>query len=237
MMSSKDRTDYVYGGIDEDAVEIGTSNMMPNNKTTDYMSLWTAFHRFHTASSWTIDLKYMAASGGTAYSKNDRVLVIRLDNLNPFGDAGHTGYNDNFDTQAEDTVYIQGCFYYYNLGPPDYTALTVAYYDGAGDWVVSDSTADADANGVIESQLHFPDYAGTATEGLWHAVVYMDVIAVPPTDGYIENDPNSIRECAFTVTGEAIPEFPTVIAGIVVAGLCFGIYWWMRRRRLAHVKT
>lgn len=33
-----------------------------------------------------------------------------------------------------------------------------------------------------------------------------------------------------TFSPSAIPEFPTVIAGIVVAGACFSIYWAMRKR-------
>ena len=36
----------------------------------------------------------------------------------------------------------------------------------------------------------------------------------------------------FYVIEGAVPEFPTVIAGIAVVGMCTGIYWWMRRRRL-----
>ena len=42
---------------------------------------------------------------------------------------------------------------------------------------------------------------------------------------------------SFYVAQSAIPEFPTVMAGIMVAGLCFGIYYWMRQRRLAYVKA
>ena len=30
----------------------------------------------------------------------------------------------------------------------------------------------------------------------------------------------------------AIPEFPTVISAIAAMGLCFGVYWWMRRRKV-----
>jgi len=51
------------------------------------------------------------------------------------------------------------------------------------------------------------------------------------------NNPRSHREFQFEATAAAIPEFPTGLAAIVVAGLCFGIYWWMRKRRLAHVKA
>ena len=51
------------------------------------------------------------------------------------------------------------------------------------------------------------------------------------------SDPDYIVEDSFDVEQSAIPEFPTVITVIVVAGLCFGIYYWMRKRRLAYVKA
>ena len=46
------------------------------------------------------------------------------------------------------------------------------------------------------------------------------------TPGYA----NFIADDSFVVDATAIPEFPAVITAIVVAGLCFGIYWWMRKR-------
>ena len=39
-----------------------------------------------------------------------------------------------------------------------------------------------------------------------------------------------IADDTLTVEASAIPEFPTVMAAIGVAGLCCGIYLWMRRR-------
>jgi len=67
-------------------------------------------------------------------------------------------------------------------------------------------------------------------------VVYKD--PDPPPTSYTPGDPNAVADDVFEVTGYAIPEFPTVITGIVVAGACFGIYYWMRRKRqMAHVKA
>jgi len=45
---------------------------------------------------------------------------------------------------------------------------------------------------------------------------------------------------SFTVDDSCIPEFPTVFAAITVPGLCFGIYWRMRKRAkpgMGKVKT
>ncbi|MFC2046850.1 hypothetical protein ACFLTK_01035 [Chloroflexota bacterium] len=39
------------------------------------------------------------------------------------------------------------------------------------------------------------------------------------------------------VQASAIPEFSTIIAAVVVAGLYFGIYCWMRKREMAYVKA
>jgi len=41
---------------------------------------------------------------------------------------------------------------------------------------------------------------------------------------------NFIADDSFVVDASAIPEFPEVMAAIGVAGLCFGIYYWMRKR-------
>jgi membrane protease YdiL (CAAX protease family) len=36
---------------------------------------------------------------------------------------------------------------------------------------------------------------------------------------------------AFSVQQSAIPEFPSVIATLFVAGACFGLYYWIRKWR------
>lgn len=64
--------------------------------------------------------------------------------------------------------------------------------------------------------------------------LYKDVSA--PVD-YSPNDPDSLMELEFTVAGSAIPEFPTAVAAVVTSGMCFSIYYWMRKRRLARVKA
>jgi hypothetical protein len=41
----------------------------------------------------------------------------------------------------------------------------------------------------------------------------------------------TIANLSITVQSTAVPEFPTVISGIVVIGLCLGIYAGMNRRK------
>jgi len=76
---------------------------------------------------------------------------------------------------------------------------------------------------------------GTDTEGDWHCTVYDSQSYSPEfydaNDSHIVADDTSHNEeYAFHVEASAIPEFPTVFTAIGVAGLCSGIYWWMRRR-------
>ena len=146
-----------------------------------------------------------------------------------FNDLAHTIVNNNFDTTAEDTVYTYG----ENFDAS--TAYHIGYYDGDTVLVVSEGQTST-SGGELSGQCYFPTYQETAVPGTWHTVVYDDSVASPPSN-YTADDPNSVVEDSFEVAASAIPEFPAVIAAIVVAGLCFGIYFWMRRRRLAYVKA
>jgi len=100
-------------------------------------------------------------------------------------------------------------------------SYVVRYYDDDGTQVGTDANITVpmvgEPAGVLKSNLACNTNEG-ATAGIWNAKAYL-------SDGttLIAND-------TFTVTPEAIPEFPTVIAALVVAGLCFSIYYWMRKR-------
>ena len=110
----------------------------------------------------------------------------------------------------------------------------VAYYDGSGNFVDSEDNILVDT-GTLDSQ-YLLSTDPLADSGTWHALVqpagagyttfdssYDTVIAAPDTYGLVAND-------AFDVQPSAIPEFSTVFAAIGVIGLCFGIYYWMRKR-------
>jgi len=208
-----------HGAVFWNTILLGESATLPN-AITDYIPMYSAWHRNFGPVSNTVEGKYAAETPKNAFAKNARILVIRLDTLTPFSDSGHATYNNNFDTAGEDTVYIQGCYFKAS------TSYHVAYYDNDGAQVSSDAVS-SDANGVVDSSYYFPGNK-TAAPGTWHAVIYEDTQT--PNTTYLADDPDSTREVAFTVTAAAIPEFPTTLAGIGVTGLCFGIYWWMRRR-------
>ena len=131
---------------------------------------------------------------------------------------------------ATQTAYIYG---------PNFIAshsYTVGYYDDGGTWTASESILSAADNTLSSSYLLSTDITDVA--GTWHAVVFDDDLGSPPgvyadvstTAGYMVED-------AFDVTDSAIPEFPTVMAGIVVAVLSFGVYYWMKQRRLGYVRV
>ena len=150
-----------------------------------------------------------------------------------YSDSGHSTQTDDF-FDSTDHVYMEG------TGFPngDYD---VGYYDGGDSLIL----VALDENITVSTGTLNSEYLltndQTATPGTWHALAqpasatpldssYATAVADP--DGYelLAND-------SFTVQPSAIPEFSTVMAGIMVAGLCFGIYYWMRKRKLAYVKA
>jgi hypothetical protein len=206
---------YIDGVLEDERI-------MRPNAVTDYRPLYAAEHHYFSSASHTLDIRFKSElTSRTNTIKNARILSIRMDTLTPFSDSGHTAYCNNFNEFAKSTVYIQGCYFEVS------TAYHVAYYDNGGDKILSDGVSSG-VNGAVDSQCYFRDYPSSAA-GTWHAVIYKDSVSAPP-ETYSANDANSTRECAFTVTVDAIPEFPTVMAAIGVAGLCFGIYWWIKKR-------
>ncbi len=120
------------------------------------------------------------------------------------------------------------------------------YYDGTitggGDLVAIDEPLSVVGDGILNS-LYDLTTDPLRVAGTWHALVqpasgytgfgvttYDEVIAAPDTYGLLANDSFDVQESAI------VPEFPTVMASIVVVGLCFGIYYWMRKK-LAYVKA
>lgn len=119
----------------------------------------------------------------------------------------------------------------------------VGYYD-------ADDTKRATDNGIAlvsvsggrgtlgnTSDPYEPNYDLTsppAAAGTWHAVVQPSGATAFPSDystlSGAPDDYKLIADDTFTVEASAIPEFPTVMAAIGVAGLCYGIYFWMRKR-------
>lgn len=144
--------------------------------------------------------------------------------------SARTTIRDVFDS-SYNTVYMKGTGFAsgnYNVGYFDGTV------SGGGDWIATDENILVAGDGILNSQYILNTNQGAAA-GTWHALAqpfgatafpatYDAAVAAPDTYKLIAND-------SFTAQASAIPEFPTVVAGIVVAGLCFGIYYWMRQRR------
>jgi len=133
---------------------------------------------------------------------------------------------------ASDTkmVYMYGTNYIASHG------YHVAYYDSGGTKIQSDGVTSTTGNTLSSQYLLTTD--PDAVAGTWHAVVFDDDLGEPPaTYGECSGAAGYMVEDDFEVAESAIPEFPTVMAGITAVGLCFGIYYWLRKKRLAYVKA
>jgi len=137
---------------------------------------------------------------------------------NSYSDSNHNTQCDNF-TDYPSTVYMHG------TGWSEGATYSVVYWDGNGTKRVSDGNITVHEDGNLSSQHTFTT---SEVNGTWNASVY----AVGHVPDSHSNTTWLVADDDFTVTESAIPEFPTVIAGIGVAGLCFGIYYSMRRKRL-----
>jgi len=96
----------------------------------------------------------------------------------------------------------------------------------------------SDSDGYLSAAHTFTE---SDTAGNWHCAVYTsgaNPSSYDPDDTNIVADDTSYTGgYAFHVEQSAIPEFPTVVAAVGVSGLCFGIYYWMRKGRLADVEA
>ncbi len=70
-----------------------------------------------------------------------------------------------------------------------------------------------------------------ATAGTWHAVVF-DNASPPATYAECSGASGYTVEDDLQVGVDAIPEFPAFFSAIGVSGLCFGIYYLIRKRRM-----
>ncbi|MFC1937401.1 hypothetical protein ACFLWY_02430 [Chloroflexota bacterium] len=117
----------------------------------------------------------------------------------------------------------------------------VAYYDAGinGGQKVYPELNITVSGGTLDSTLQLNrDWGGSPpTAGVgWHVLVQPATATDFPLDydtvatGTGPEDYDLLANDSFETTTEAIPEFSTVLAAIAVSGLCFGIYYWMRRR-------
>lgn len=223
-----------YSGTEQPLTNTYTtySTIYPTNPQSGSEWTWLEINNLQAG----VGLRRSASTGGNKESRCTQIWVI-VDytpaTLESYKEAAHTTVwgtvADPYDDTTQ-TAYIYGPNFIASHG------YTVGYYDNDGTKTASVSVLSAADNTLSSQYLLSTDI--NAIAGTWHAVVFDDDLGSPPnayadvstTFGYMVED-------AFEVTNAAIPEFPTVIAGVVVAALSFGIYYWMRQRRLAYVKV
>ncbi|MFC2018743.1 hypothetical protein ACFLU4_02145 [Chloroflexota bacterium] len=151
---------------------------------------------------------------------SDRTTVT-----NTFGTSGNSVYmyGENFDSTGTYKVA------YYNGGTS---------HDGTdGAKLETDEFTD-DADGILDQSLITPLSYPSASYGTWHAVVYKTTGTMPASYDLVSTGDSAYAVTdSFTVQASAIPEFPTIVAAISVTIMCFGTYYWLRKRRLGHAKV
>ncbi len=175
-----------------------------------------------------------SGGSGTANIKSTKIIAIQLNTAESYTDSNYTTVKDNYGS-GETIAYI------WAHGLDISTNYDVVYYDaginggvkqGAGDNGIASSSY-----GNLSSSWDLTGDLDAEGDGDWHAVVYRAGSTPAPNYDNAAGTLGYVCDDRFYVSAAAIPEFPTVIAGIVVAGTCFGIYYWMRKKRLAYVKT
>ena len=148
-----------------------------------------------------------------------------FDNIKMWGSYNDSTWDTVENSFADSTnrVYMWG-----NNFDPGTTK--VGYYDG-GNVLRQTDTYSSWGGGILNwSECYFMDYIAVATAGTWHAVVLLQADDLPAAYADALTDPQFVADDSFTVAATAIPEFPEVMAAIGVAGICFGIYYWMRKK-------
>ena len=155
-----------------------------------------------------------------------------------YSDTARTTGCDSF-SGSTNVVYMKG------TGFLDGTqTYNVSYYDADGTKIATDSNialvSVSGGRGTLgnTSSPYEPTYDFTSnpsvSPGTWNAVAQpYGATAFPSTYSDLSADPDTyelIADDTLTVAASAIPEFSTVISAIAVAGLCCGIYFWMRKR-------
>jgi len=159
-----------------------------------------------------------------------------------YSDTGRLSQVDTF-SNSTNVVYMKGTGFWDDSGLQTYN---VSYYDGGGTKVATDSGVavynPVSDRGDLGNPTGVPSYAPTytftdnptAAPGTWHALVQPTGATTFDTSyTIVSTNPDSydlIADDTCTVDGSAIPEFSTVMAAIGVAGMCFGVYWWMRKK-------
>ena len=149
------------------------------------------------------------------------LFALVISGLPAFGAVTWCSYQDEARTQPCDLFTVKGSSVYMKADGLPSAAKTyqAKYYDATGQILLSYSGQSS--SGVFLSEIRPSDFPASKP-GTWKAELYK----TEPSVVLLATD-------TFKVDQSAIPEFPTVAAGIGVAGLCFGFYYWRRRAWIA----
>ena len=176
--------------------------------------------------SYDLVLRVTCIDAGTPFNLNDQTNYF--DNIKTWGsfsDIDHTVIcNDFSDYGTEHIAYMFG------EGFTPSTTYRVIFWDQVDASWYNRETQDRDTgvDGSLSAQHIF--VAGVDTGGIWYAAIYNNTshepVAYDPNDAYL------VVADDFQAQESAIPEFPTILSGLVVTAVCAAIYCWMRKRRL-----
>ena len=195
-------TDMCYENWLVDATQYAERILQPS-ATTDYVPM-ESFRKFNfAASSHPMKIQYKTGTAGVAvYTKNARVLAVKIDTAESYSGSGHITVSDNF-TTCGNTAYI------WAHGLRLSKTYAVGYYDASATngglrvWNHSGLTSTVYGNLSSEYLLSTDD---SATEGTWHAVVFDTEFGNPPTyyndaattAGYVVEDSFNVTQAAIT---------------------------------------
>ncbi|MBN1191820.1 MAG: hypothetical protein JXA46_18860 [Dehalococcoidales bacterium] len=212
--SSTKAGEGAYARLDIDGVYQAERSFRPED-TTDYIPLY-AFKKYRMLSgSHTVKIEYRPGSASsTATIKNARILAIKVNTLQSYGDAAVTPRTVFDADHPAISIYGYACEYRWYPAPGAPMPYKVAYYDGGtghdgidGDVVYIDNISSG-YNRSISSTLTFSSVPASSY-GAWHAVVYRADAGDPAPPGtYVADDPDSVMEIEFTVEQDALYSLP-----------------------------
>lgn len=203
------------------------------NTTTEVSAYWEFPRSAIDAADWSEieDMSIFLRNTTTGAAKTIHVELLQIvvthdATFASHDDAARTSpEEDDFNDPGKPRVYMKGA------GLEAGLEYKVAYYMSDGSTKVEVDVDTADAGNLLTSDCLITDYYAGVSDETWYAVVFHpSTITAPDTYAEATASENYVIDDSFTVY-TSIPEFPTVIAAIAVAGLCSGIYFWMRKRQ------
>ncbi|MFC1991653.1 hypothetical protein ACFLVC_02880 [Chloroflexota bacterium] len=183
-------------------------------------------------SSGSHDINLMHKQGGSEiFSKEFFITAIKADAVESYNDVALETIENNYSAGQNPYIRVHG------LRPSN--TYAVGYYDGSGEKIETD-TKTSSSTGNLSSLINLVSGSYvSSTPGDWHAVVFDTTYGSPSANYSVATTTKStngyVTEDIFNVPASAIPEFPSIIAAVVVIGTCFAIYISMRKKRLAYV--